>query len=135
MERRTVSQFKCKKGFTLVELLAVIVILAVLSMIALPLFVNLGSDANSSAEDGVLGGVRAGLATYFIDTARGNRSFYPSALDSATSGAACSTGNICFNTVLAQGGVISDWTKATATTYTGPNNLTYTYTSATGAFV
>jgi len=123
------------KGFTMIELIAVMVILAVIGVIALPVFVNLGSDADSASEDGVLGGVRSGLVTYYIDTARGNRSFYPSTLDSATSGAACSTGNICFNTVLSQGGIISDWTKASATTYTGPSNITYTYTSSTGALV
>lgn len=128
-------KLKGTKGFTLIELIAVIIILAVLGLVSFPIFVNLGGDADSSAEDGVVGGVRAGLTTYFIDAARGNRSFYPSVLDSATSGAACSTGNVCFADILSQGGIISEWTKASATTYTGPNNLTYTYTSATGAFV
>lgn len=126
---------KKQKGFTLIELVMVIVILAVLSAVAIPTFVNLSSEANSAAELGVVGGVRAGLTTYFVDSSRGNRSFYISALDSATSGAACSTGNICFNSVLAQGGITSDWTKATATTYTGPGGTTYTYTSASGSFV
>ena len=126
---------KNQKGFTLIELVMVIVILAVLSAVAIPTFVNLSSEANSAAELGVVGGVRAGLTTYYVDASRGNRSFYIAALDSATSGAACSTGNACFDDVLAQGGITSDWTKATASTYTGPNGTTYTYTSASGSFV
>ena len=126
---------KSQKGFTLIELVMVIVILAVLSAVAIPTFVNLSSEANTAAELGVVGGVRAGLTTYYVDTARGNRSFYPSTLDSATSAVACSTGNACFGTVLSQGGITSDWTKATANTYTGPGGTTYTYTSASGSLV
>ena len=112
----------------------VIVILAVLAAVAIPTFVNLSTEAKAAAESGVVGGVRAGLTTYYVDATRGNRTAYPATLDSATSAAACTTGSICFGTVLAQGGITSDWTKATATTYTGPAGTTYTYTSASGTF-
>lgn len=126
---------KNDKGFTLIELVMVIVILAVLAAVAIPTFVNLSSEANSAAALGVVGGVRAGLTTYYVDSSRGNRTSYPSTLDSATSAAACASGNACFTTVLSQGGITSDWTKATASTYTGPNGTTYTYTSSAGTFV
>jgi MSHA pilin protein MshB len=40
---------KNKQGFTLIELIVVIVILAIIAAIALPKFVNLSTDAHSSA--------------------------------------------------------------------------------------
>jgi MSHA pilin protein MshA len=125
---------KNNKGFTLIELVMVIVILAVLAAVAIPTFVNLSTEAKSAAALGVVGGVRAGLTTYYVDATRGNRTTYPATLDGATSAAACTTANACFGTVLSQGGITSDWTKTTAATYTGPNAVVYTYTSASGTF-
>jgi MSHA pilin protein MshA len=123
-----------EKGFTLIELVMVIVILAVLAAVAIPTFVNLSTEARNAARLGVVGGIRSGITTYFIDTTRGNRTTYPSALDAHASAAACTSVAPCFGTVLSQGGITSDWTKATATTYTGPGGTTYTYTSASGTF-
>jgi len=110
------------KGFTLIELIMVIVVLGILAVVAIPKYFDLTSDANTAAEKGVVGGVRAGIATYYAQ----NKA-YPATLDSA-SNAACTTSNACFTTVLAQGGVTSDWTKASSTTYTGQTGTTYTYT-------
>ena len=44
---------KQQSGFTLIELVAVIVLLGILSVTALPKFVNLQTDARSSTLDGV----------------------------------------------------------------------------------
>lgn len=117
------------KGFTLIELVMIIVILGILAAVAVPQFFDLTSDAQTAAESGVVGGVRAGIQTYFAN----NRAF-PSALDAA-SAAACDTSNACFDTVLAQGGVTSDWTKANTTEWTGPASNTYRYTSSSGSFL
>jgi len=117
-----------KKGFTLIELVMVIVILGILAAVAVPKYFDLQAQAKTAAEKGVVGGVRAGITTYFAQ----NKA-YPSNLDSATN-TACTTTNICFDTVLQQGGVTSDWAKASATSYTGPAGTTYTYTAATGDF-
>ncbi|MDD5356298.1 MAG: prepilin-type N-terminal cleavage/methylation domain-containing protein [Candidatus Omnitrophica bacterium] len=117
-----------RKGFTLIELIMIIVILGILAAVAVPKYFDLQTSAKEAAEKGVVGGVRAGIYTYFAQ----NKA-YPSTLDAATT-AACSPTNVCFDTILQQGGVTSDWTKASSTTYTGPAGNTYTYTSSTGDF-
>lgn len=118
-----------RRGFTLVELVMIIVILGILAAVAVPKYFDLQAEAKVSAEKGVVGGVRAGIYTYFAQN-----KLYPATLDAATAPAACSATNTCFDTVLQQGGITSDWSKASATTYTGPAGNTYTYTAATGDF-
>ncbi len=115
-----------KKGFTLIELIMIIVILGILAAVAVPKYFDLQGEAKIAAEKGVVGGVRAGILTYFVQYKA-----YPTELDAASS-AACTTANICFNAILQQGGITSDWTKASAVTYTGPAGVLYTYTT-TGA--
>jgi len=48
-----------KAGFTLVELVAVIVILGALAVVALPRFINLQDEAQAAALDGVKGAAAA----------------------------------------------------------------------------
>jgi len=60
---------KSKKGFTLIELVMVIVILGILSAIALPTFVNLQEDAKKSATKGALGGLRSAISIWYAKTA------------------------------------------------------------------
>jgi len=51
---------KADSGFTLVELVIVIVILGILSVIAAPKFINLKSDAHRSVLNGVRGAISSG---------------------------------------------------------------------------
>lgn len=124
-----VVMFK-RKGFTLIELVMIIIILGILAAVAIPKYYNLQADAKSAAEQGVVGGVRAGISTYYAQ----NKA-WPSSLDGASSGA-CSSTNACFDTVLAQGGVTtSDWTTNGSGSYTGPNAGVYLYASGDGSFL
>jgi len=115
-----------KKGFTLIELIMIIVILGILAAVAVPKYFDLQSSAKTAAEKGVVGGVRAGIYTYFA-----NNKTYPGTLDSATT--TCDATTPCFATILGQGAITADWSKS-GTAYTGPAGGVYTYNSGTGDF-
>ena len=121
-----------KSGFTLVELIMVIVVLGILAVVAFPQYFNLAGQSNAAAEQGVVGGVRAGIHTFMANS--GTHAF-PATLDANTNTACGAGAAACFVTVLAQGGITTDtWSKAAGQVYTGPNGGSYTYTPATGSF-
>ncbi len=126
------------KGFTLIELIMVIVVLGILTAIAVPKYQDLRDEAKKASEQGSVAAVRAGIHGSF---AKANPHVFPATLDAAVVGV-CSPTNICFSTVLDQGAIqTSDWSKTSVAgggQYKGPdtlNNITYTYTPATGTFL
>lgn len=58
-----------RTAFTLIELIAVIVVLAILAGVALPKYFDYASQARESATKGTLGGVRAGIANFYANSA------------------------------------------------------------------
>jgi prepilin-type N-terminal cleavage/methylation domain-containing protein len=67
-----------KKGFTLIELVMVIVILAILAAVAIPVFQNLRKEAKKATCAGNLGGIRSAVCIYYSnDAITGSGGQYP----------------------------------------------------------
>jgi prepilin-type N-terminal cleavage/methylation domain-containing protein len=63
------SILKQDKGFTLVELVIIIVILGILAAVAIPKYQDMSTEAREAAARGSLGNVRSAITIYYANTA------------------------------------------------------------------
>ena len=74
------------RAFTLVELIAVMVVLAILAGVAAPRFFNYGDQARSAALEGSLGGIRSAVAQYYSAAAVDGSAAFPTEVELTTAG-------------------------------------------------
>ena len=58
---------KNQKGFTLIELIMVTIILGILAAVAIPRYMTSVTKAEEAAEDAVISAIKAGLETYAVE--------------------------------------------------------------------
>src|SRR5688572_25802750 len=75
-----------RTGFTLIELIAVIVVLAILSGVAIPKYFDYAVKAKESACRGILGGARSAIANHYGMSASNGILAYPTLVQLQTTG-------------------------------------------------
>lgn len=74
------------RAFTLVELIAVIVVLAILAGVAVPRYFDYTDRARSSAVQGTLANVRSAIANYYANSSLSGSAAFPTLVQLQTNG-------------------------------------------------
>ncbi len=74
------------RAFTLVELIVIIVVLAILSGVAIPKYIDYTANAKSSACKATLGAVRTAISNFYANSALTGTATYPTLVQMQTLG-------------------------------------------------
>ncbi len=83
---RPVRRHSTSRAFTLIELVAVIVVLAILAGVAIPKYIDYAANAKASACKGILGGVRSAIANFYANSAVSGTPVFPTLVQMQTVG-------------------------------------------------
>ncbi len=123
-----------QSGFTLIELVLVILLLGIMSLTAFSIFYDISDEAYESTEMTIVSSVRSGIDLSSMENMINLGTFsFPTTLDSATNGTA-SPSNPFFTEVL-NSGITENWNKSGPNLYLfAPTGTQYLYDSNTGKF-
>lgn len=123
---------KQQSGFTLIELIMVIVILGILAAFALPKFADLSGDARYSTINGALGSVRSASAIVHAAALAGNATGPTGTVTLEGTSIALAHGYATEASILTAAQLSSDFDTTTAGTI-ALGACSFTYTEATSA--
>jgi MSHA pilin protein MshA len=69
-----------RRGFTMIELIMVIVILGILAAVGIPRYIDLSSQAKTSAAKGAIGTIRAAVSMAYAQNAAGGNAVMPATI-------------------------------------------------------
>lgn len=128
-------------GFTMIEVILTITVLAILAIVALPNFLAFTDQAHTASRNNVASAVQEGIALWrsqdiVLNGAPGN---YPAQLDALANVTTCAGATPCFVTVMLNGIADDNWSKINATRYryttSQGTNVDFVYSPASGTFI